>query len=348
MAVAETPDYPHYGPIYISADSGGTWISNTVSPKSWVGVASSADGTKLAAVDSVGDVYTSTNSGTFSFQSSIPERLSCVASSADGTKLVAAGLNGSIYISTNSGGTWSPSSGTSGKIWESVASSADGTKLVAAALNDSVYTSTDSGNTWISNNLPHLTWVSVASSADGNILAAAPGGFNLGNGPIYVSTNSGGNWTSNNSPILAWGSVASSVDGTKLIAAAYANRFSNSIFTSTDFGVTWVSNNVPAENWSSVAASADGNILIAVTGYGGIWTSQNTPLPHLNISSMNGNLAFSWIIPSTNFVLQQNLDLTTTNWLTLTNTPTLNLANLQDQVMLSPFNGTGFYRLATP
>jgi hypothetical protein len=352
VATARTGTQPLKGPIYISSDSGRTWISNTLSPEVWTGIASSADGTKLVSVASLSFVYTSTNSGT-SWGFSIPiANWSCVASSADGTKLVAAPLNGSIYTSTNSGGTWSPSAGTSGG-WKSVASSADGTKLVAAAHN-SVYTSTDSGNTWTSNSLPDEpweTWASVASSANGNILAVAAGGYNVGFGYIYVSTNSGSTWTNNNSPVLAWQSVASSADGKTLVAAALTSGsgpFSNSLFISKDLGVTWVSNNVPAETWTSVASSADGNMLVAGTSYGGVWISHVTPSPQLNISTVSSNMALSWIIPSTNLVLQQNLDLATTNWLTLTNTPALNLTNLRNQIMLPPSNGSGFYRLASP
>ena len=62
----------------------------------------------------------------------------------------------------------------------------------------------------------------------------------------------------------------------------------------------------------------------------------------------NNNLVLSWIVPTTNFVLQQNLDLTTTNWTNVTNAPVLNLTNLQDEVVLSPTNDSGFYRLKTP
>jgi len=47
-------------------------------------------------------------------------------------------------------------------------------------------------------------------------------------------------------------------------------------------------------------------------------------------------------------VLQQNLDLTTTNWTDVTNPPALNLTSLQDEVVLSPTNSSGFYRLKTP
>jgi hypothetical protein len=59
-------------------------------------------------------------------------------------------------------------------------------------------------------------------------------------------------------------------------------------------------------------------------------------------------MALAWIIPSTNFVLQQNLDLTTTNWMDVTNTPVLNLTSLQNEIALSPTNSSGFYRLRTP
>ena len=260
--------------------------------------------------------------------------------------MVAVAGTGNIYTSTNSGDNCSVVSGTSGKIWRSVASSADGSKLVAAALNDSIYTSTDSGNTWVSNNLPHLTWVSVASSAAGNILAAALGGFNLGNGPICVSTNSGATWISGNSPILAWTSIASSADGTKFVATAltaYSGTVSNSIFTSSDLGITWASNNVPAENWSSVASSADGNMLVAATYNGGIWTFQITPSPHLNVVPLNNSLAFSWLIPSTNFTLQQSPDLI--SWSSVTDPPALNLTNLNNELIFSPSNSNGFFRL---
>jgi len=53
-------------------------------------------------------------------------------------------------------------------------------------------------------------------------------------------------------------------------------------------------------------------------------------------------------IPSTEFVLQQNLDLAAPNWVTLANSPVLNLSNLQQQVTLSSTNSKAFYRLAAP
>ena len=63
-----------------------------------------------------------------------------VASSADGNKLVAVEDLGQIYTSTNSGVTWTPQFGDGMQDWYSVASSADGTKLVAVDYGGYIYT----------------------------------------------------------------------------------------------------------------------------------------------------------------------------------------------------------------
>src|ERR1019366_3139248 len=94
------------------------------------------------------------------------------------------------------------------------------------------------------------------------------------------------------------------------------------------------------------------NQLVAVLGGGNsgingrIFISCSAPPPSLNLSSLNINLLLSWTVPSTNFVLQQSSDLT--SWADMTNPPVLNLTNLQNEVMLSPSNRSGFYRLKTP
>ena len=91
--------------------------------------------------------------------------------------------------------------------------------------------------------------------------------------------------------------------------------------------------------------SADGNELIASVGYpssaGGIYVSQTTPSPVLNLSVSDN--VISWIIPSLDFTLQQSPDLS--NWTDVTNPPVLNLTNLQNQVTLPPPNGNSFFRL---
>jgi hypothetical protein len=193
----------------------------------------------------------------------------------------------------------------------------------------------DSGNSWITSNVPIEDWLQVASSADGNMLAAVAYG-----GPIYTLRNFGKIWTSNNVPSEKWTSVAMSVDGSQLAATVLGG----SIYTSADFGNTWTSNNVPSQDWTSIASSADGNELAAVVFGGGIWISQTTPMPQLNIAPINPNFKLSWIVPSTNFVLQQSSDLS--KWAEVTDAPpALNVTNLQNEVVLSPTNNRDFYRL---
>jgi hypothetical protein len=58
VAVSVSP-----GRIYTSTNSGASWVSTSAPSLPWQGVASSADGVKLAASVNGGGIYTSTNSG---------------------------------------------------------------------------------------------------------------------------------------------------------------------------------------------------------------------------------------------------------------------------------------------
>ena len=163
-------------------------------------------------------------------------------------------------------------------------------------------------------------------------------------GGIYTSSDFGFTWTLSSAPNGAnedCASVAISADGTKLVGAYYG-----SVSISIDAGATWASSAVPA---TSVASSADGAKLVMVgnlSNYGLIYTRQTTPTPSLSIAPASTNAVLSWIIPSLPFALQQNLDLTTTNWTDVATPPVLNLANLQNQVLVSPpASGNLFYRL---
>jgi hypothetical protein len=260
-----------------------------------------------------------------------------LASSADGIKLAAAMYNGLIYTSTNSGTTWLTNNAPT-EYWKSLASSADGTKLAAVAYNDQIYTSTNSGLTWTPTSAPNSSWQSIASSADGKHLVATGGG-------TYISTNSGSSWT----PISISGNcVASSVDGSKIIICNSGDAYGHGaqIYTSTNFGINWTSTNIPGKTWYSAASSADGCELLAGENQTGVWICQVTPYPQLNIAPSINNRALSWLVPSTNFVLQQSTDLA--SWTDMTDTPVLNLTNLQNELILSPTNSSGFYRLKTP
>ncbi|MEJ0088199.1 MAG: sialidase family protein [Limisphaerales bacterium] len=366
-----------------STNTGATWFTSGAPFNPWTCVAMSADGVKLVASAARifnpaggnangGPIYTSTDSGATWSQANVPSnQWASVASSADGVKLVAvAAYNysntayGSIYVSTNSGADWTVTSAPTNN-WKCVASSADGTRLIAGcgdyfrASSSGIFISTDSGASWTSNSvstnfsagfLP--VWTSVASSADGSCLMGMRvfGSYNGANRPlVYTSTNYGVTWISKELPTVGSGFVAMSADGGVLMASK------GRLYISTDAGVTWLQQNIPGllYGWGSgcVASSADGNKLYLVLGAddfsqpNSIFTSYTAPKPQLKLKSSSTNLALCWMISATNFIVQQNPDLSATNWVTLTNAPTFNPATLQNQINLSPSNGSGFFRL---
>lgn len=238
------------------------------SSRGWRGVASSADGVKLAAVVSNGYIYTSTDSGVNWVERTSLGQKSwfAIASSTDGTKLVGVAETYRIFTSTDSGSTWTQQNGTSSSLkWRSVASSADGSRLIAGAFQDRLYLSTDSGVTWTGRE-NNRNWSTVASSADGIKLVAAEQGGNL-----YSSVNGGTNWTARMTDLSRqWYGVASSSDGTKLVACVFGGQ----LYTSTDSGVNWTARE-SNRNWQSVASSADGSKLVAAEKNGQIYVSSD-------------------------------------------------------------------------
>jgi hypothetical protein len=346
------------GLIYVSTNSGVDGMQTSAPSNSWSAVASSADGTKLVASASGDFIYTSTNSGFDWAATSAPSNSwAAVVSSADGATLAAAANGDGIYISTNSGLNWIESDAPITN-WNSIACSADGTKEIAAN-GSQVWISEDSGATWTQTALPSESWSSVCSSADGKRLFAGASPGSTG-----TSTNSGTSWTTNNY-FSAFFAMQSSTDGNKLVAAVLnefpGGRYIPSIDISTNLGIDWIQEtNLSA---SALASSADGNKLvvgteaaysvelpggriITVGSTASIYTSFSTPSPQLNLTPTNGSFKLSWIIPSTNFVMQQSSDLS--SWSDLTNAPVLNLTNLQNEITLPLSGGNDFYRLKTP
>ncbi len=261
----------------------------------WQALASSANGTKLAAAVHGGPIYTSADSGATWAQTTAPSNYwESIASSADGTKLIAAvrwtpgvsntSLGGPIYKSTDAGASWTQTSAPT-NYWASIASSADGSKLVAAVwgtygfsnnlLGGPIYVSADSGATWTRTGAPSNEWASVASSADGTKLVAAAyinvdSSNNWRRGSIFISPDAGATWTPTSAPSNRWASVASSADGAKFIALAYSGPDDpwpyGRIYLSADSGTTWTEANLPTNYWVSVSSSNDGRTLVAV-GY---------------------------------------------------------------------------------
>ncbi len=234
----------------------------------WASMASSADGSKLAAAVYGGQIHTSTDAGATWTARGTANTWSGISSSADGVKLVATGLGNKIFTSGDSGASWTER-GFFGN-WRAVTSSADGVKLAALIAGNFIYTSSDSGITWIGQPATGgHQWLSIASSADGSKLVAGSGGPA---GQLYTSSDSGLSWTPQASPTgKDWYAVASSADGIKLAAAARGGQ----IYTSSDSGVTWFARE-SSRQWSAISSSSDGTRLAATTSPGQIFTSSDS------------------------------------------------------------------------
>jgi hypothetical protein len=342
--------------LYTSTNSGATWTYRTNLEGS---IVSSADGTTLAVADSNNQIYISTNSGvTWNPTSVYSPNGTQLAGSLDAKILMAPGLG---LISTNSGTTWTPLSaqGPAG------ACSSDGTKLAVAVLNDTIYVSTNSGASWTPSGAPTSDdWQSLAMSADGNTLIACTlyddnnDPLNLQRGEFYFSTDAGTSWTEGNyGPenyslyLNYWESVAISADGRTMAAASIdGSEFGDIpglLLTSTDSGATWEPASLPTAFLRQVAVSADGTGMMALAAqasggaYINIGNSAGTPA--LNISTAGGGTLLSWPFLTPGYVLQQNTNLATTNWVTVTNAPAV-----VNQVISAPAGPNNFYRLAKP
>ncbi|MBU6409117.1 MAG: hypothetical protein KGR98_01900 [Verrucomicrobia bacterium] len=247
----------------------------------WSAIASSSDGTKLAAT-TVGYIYTSTDAGaTWTQQTQAGSQYwSSIASSADGTHLIAcvgptpynASSSGYIYLSSNSGVTW----GIAGLgyptaySWTAVASSADGSKLFAALDGGQIGYSANGGSSWsLGSGTASYNWTAVACSSDGSRVVAAEN-----NGRIFTSSNSGANWgvATNTNPTVSWSAVASSSDGTRLVAGGNAGQ----IYLSTDSGANWSQVASLGAGVTGLAMSADGSRILAATGASGVNSSLYT------------------------------------------------------------------------
>lgn len=347
--------------ILISTNGGADWTWSHPTNGLALGtcLTCSADGRVLVsggARDSTGEfpgnIIISTNFGASWFTANTPYLgWTGVASSADGTMLVGVSgfrrsFGGGIMTSTDSGATWSPTSAASVDInYNGVASRADGVQLMA--VTDFIDLSVTAGATWSTTFAPGSAWTSIAGSADGTRWAAASENNGSGGGQISLSTNSGTNWVQSTAPITNWVSIASSADGARLVAVAAGTGIvpEGAIYQSTDSGATWTFPTIPLGNWSSVASSADGGVLVAAVRGGHIYTLGTAHPPVLGLQLANGQAVVSWIQPSSNFVLQQNTDPTSSNWTDVTGAPVLNLTNLRQEFSVPQSNGAVFYRL---
>lgn len=248
--------------------------------RSWSGVAMSADGSRLIAVERAGYVYTSATSGASWTETMMDEQREWgnVASSADGRRLLASGgVQDPVRTSSDFGVTWTDVAPATGGA-RRVAISANGLRWFIADVGGRVWYSNDEGASWDDvGSPPHnysAQWSSIACSADGEwVVAAASNGF------VYTTPSPASDWIPR-SVAQGLAAVASSEDGQKLVASTGPGF----IYTSTNAGGTWTQR-AETRTWSAVASSADGERLVALEFDGGVsisidsgvtWTAELT------------------------------------------------------------------------
>lgn len=342
--------------IFISRDSGATWTSNYIAVAAGyfiTDVAMSGDGSHICApnFNTPGGIICSSNFGNTWVTNATPVAFHALALSADGQQIAAVpiGSTAAMFTSTNFGVTW-VSNHNANATWYAIASSADGSKLAAPiGFAPEVLTSTNYGVTWVTNSVSNASCLFVASSADGSRLVT--GGNPQIPRSVYTSADGGATWNPTGLSNAAWNLAVSSADGSHLFVLSN----SASIEISTNYGMSWnLDNSLMTNGIAHLACSSDGAVLIAATGsgspthgpVGGIYVKRSLQLPMLNIVASNA-LVLSWLVPSTNFSLQQTSNLFAGSWVAVTNTPILNTADLQNQITLPLPAVPTFYRLST-
>jgi len=148
------------------------------------------------------------------------------------------------------------------------------------------------------------------------------------------------------SPYENWTSIGSSSDGIRLVATASdaSLEIAGPIYVSNDSGLTWILTGAPLEYWTCVASSADGSKLVAGTGDGRLYVWQEKPLLSITAAASN-KVVISWafIYSTADFILQENSDLSATNWTNVLTAPAI--TNSQKQVTLPLAEARKYYRL---
>ena len=265
----------------------------------WYNIASSSDGSRLAAVPITGDIFTATNCGaglcTWTDQGSGPgepgsQYWENIASDGAGDKLAAVSESGDIWLGDCNTGScniakdwlWTDQGTSPGShSWESITSSSDGSILGAGGNGTDVYVGTGCGGgtcTWHDQGgTPgNGNWRAMAESADGSKIAAA-----LISGDIWIGTNCTSGmctWHDQGSGTnQSWRSLSFSADGNELAGADNGNGdIYIGMGCATGICSSWTNQEVSTgSNWYSVAFSSDGTQLAAVVLGQDLWVGSN-------------------------------------------------------------------------
>lgn len=175
---------------------------------------------------------------------------------------------------------------------------------------------------WRTPSLPQTNHVEILSTEDNRRIVVMVGD----NGPIYSSTNSGMTWHVITNPgkykfLLTLGPKRGGYVAEATIHPSPANQ---------------TATNPPASNWYAVGSASDGSKLV-------INEDPSQPAPVLSITHSDGGVVISWPAEFTGYVLQENTDFSSTNWVDVTD-PVKKVGE-ENQVLISSPASNNFYRL---
>jgi len=252
---------------------------------------------------------------------------SSIASSSDGTKLAAAVSGGSIYVSTDSGASWNSESGAGSRNWTSITSASDGGILAASVSSASAWTrvegaptppvaffpnsisgrviQTDAYGLNVSNGSPLPGGVWQNTGTGGTVNCSGTVNTNVLNGQRVVTFSPASSWTPSTQVNL---SAYSMFFVTRQTGSTNGTIFKNSdVMSPQSFGYSLgrkkilIINMNPYNDGSAVASDTSWDIISHTRTqnapyvfnwngsllYSGV-TSTNTPLQNLIISGPSG------------------------------------------------------------
>jgi photosystem II stability/assembly factor-like uncharacterized protein len=221
IAVTATSSLNNY--IWISSDSGYTWVARTNSPNNaWSFIAGSSDAVILYAINVAGDIYKNTNSGTGQWLrifNNISTLIGWTSITSDSTgRYIALGTNGyEIYTSNNFGASFIPRTVSPQVSVGEIASDSTGKYLVGISSSNYIYTSDDYGVTWTARVSPGLrSWNGVSCSSYGNNIVATDY-----NQTMWASSDFGVTWVRQAGGNLNnWGKISCSGSSNILIVSS--------------------------------------------------------------------------------------------------------------------------------
>jgi len=297
------------GNMFNSNDYGKNWnINQNLSPKTWFGIAASADGKYQSAVVFSGNIYLSKDYGNNWQEKIINDvdgysRFSSIAVSANGRYQTAVVYYDRIdieneplfglYTSNNYGESWISQGGLYpivGKVgrtqllFKSCAMNGDGQYQLAVSYGfppdtGFFYTSNDYGNTWTERYLPlsvcNQRFMAAGMSNLGKIqlLCTQSVPSELSKKSIFISYDYGNSWNTGVGPtgLPIDGIGGMNDDGSVIGVCGYNNK----LYISTNYGADWQEKS-DTKNWTSLFLSSNAKYLVG-TVYGdpsGIYISK--------------------------------------------------------------------------